>query len=76
MSGRRMAAAAGPGPVGATKAAAGTGAKHVVISSFDSPQPAYNGGGAAVVEMIARRLAAHFEVTVVTAATPPRDGGT
>jgi glycosyltransferase involved in cell wall biosynthesis len=40
----------------------------VVISSFDSPgNPHYSGGGAAVIEMIVRRLAAHFEVTVVTA---------
>jgi glycosyltransferase involved in cell wall biosynthesis len=41
----------------------------VVISSFDSPgNPHYGGGGAAVVGMIARWLAADFEVTVVTAA--------
>ena len=75
MSGRRMAmAAAGPGPVEAT---AGTGARRVVISNFDSPgNPHYNGGGATVVEMIASRLAAHFQVTVVTASTPPRHGST
>jgi len=43
--------------------------RHVVISSFDNPgHPHYNGGGAAVVEMIASRLAPHFEVTIVTAA--------
>ena len=59
MSGRQHGCVARPGPAGATKAFAGTGAKHVVISSFDSPgNPHYNGGGAAVVEMIARRLAA------------------
>ncbi len=52
----------------------GAALKHVVISSFDSPgNPHYGGGGAAVVEMIARWLAAHYEVTVVTAA---RGGGT
>ncbi len=76
---RRSAAAAKPGPVGAGKAVAGSRARHVVISSFDSPgNPHYNGGGAAVVEMIARRLARHFEVTVVTTAnrsgTVVRDG--
>ena len=48
---------------------AGTAARHVVISSFDSSDhPHYGGGGAAVVEMIARWLAPDFEVTVVTAA--------
>ena len=48
--------------------------RHVVISSFDSPgNPHYDGGGAAVVEMIARWLAPDFEVTVVTAG---RRGGT
>lgn len=76
MNGRRIAAAAGPGPVEATEAAAGTGARHVVISVFD--HPGYNGGGQAVVKMIAGRLAAHFEVTVITAArrrgTVVRDG--
>ena len=52
----------------------GSTAKHVVISSFDRPgNPHYHGGGAVVVEMIARLLAAHFDVTVVTAA---RRGGT
>ena len=54
-------------------------ARQVVISSFDNPaQPHYNGGGVAVVEMIASRLLPHFEVTVVTAArtagTVVRDG--
>jgi glycosyltransferase involved in cell wall biosynthesis len=48
--------------------------KHIVISSFDSPDnPHYHGGGAAVVDIIARLLGAHFNVTVVTAA---RRGGT
>jgi glycosyltransferase involved in cell wall biosynthesis len=42
--------------------------KHVVISSFDNRgNPHYNGGGAVVVEMLARSLAPHFRVTVVTA---------
>jgi glycosyltransferase involved in cell wall biosynthesis len=41
----------------------------IVISSFDSPgNPHYGGGGAAVVETIARWLAADYEVTVVTVA--------
>lgn len=52
----------------------GTAGKHIVISSFDSPDnPYYHGGGAAVVDTIARLLGAHFDVTVVTAA---RRGGT
>ena len=52
---------------GATRQA-GSAAKHVVISSFDNPAQAhYNGGGVAVVEMIASRLLPHFDVTVVTA---------
>ena len=57
--------AAGPGPAEAAEVAAGTAARKVVISIFDHPH--YNGGGGAVVEMLAERLAAHFEVTVVTA---------
>ena len=53
--------------------------RHVVISSFDNPEQAhYNGGGVAVVQMIAARLLPHFDVTVVTAApsagTVVRDG--
>lgn len=57
----------------------GLARKHIVISSFDSPgNPHYNGGGAAVVDTIARLLGVHFEVTVVTAAlrggTVIRDG--
>jgi glycosyltransferase involved in cell wall biosynthesis len=56
------------------EAAAGSAARHVVISSFDRPgHPHYGGGGAVVVEMIARLLAAHFQVTVVTTG---RRGGT
>ena len=55
--------------VTAAPAASATAARHVVISSFDSPDnPHYRGGGAAVIEMLAQRLAAHFEVTVVTTA--------
>jgi glycosyltransferase involved in cell wall biosynthesis len=53
-------------PVCEQDAAVETGAKHVVISIFDHPR--YNGGGQAIVELIAGRLAADFEVTVVTAA--------
>jgi glycosyltransferase involved in cell wall biosynthesis len=42
--------------------------RHVVISSFDSPgNPHYDGGGALVVERIARWLASDFDVTVLTA---------
>jgi glycosyltransferase involved in cell wall biosynthesis len=56
-----------------------TGVRRVVISSFDSSgNRHYNGGGVAVVEMIAARLAANFEVTVLTAGrlgrTEVRDG--
>jgi glycosyltransferase involved in cell wall biosynthesis len=60
----RRRAAGRPGVARAT----GSAARQVVISSFDNPaQPFYNGGGVAVVEMIAARLRPHFEVTVVTA---------
>ena len=57
----------------------GRAQRHVVVSSFDNPEQAhYNGGGVAVVEMIAARLLPHFDVTVVTAApsagTVVRDG--
>ena len=63
---RQRIAAARPGPA---EVAAGTAARQVVISIFDGPgNPYYGGGGAAVVEMIAGRLAANFDVTVVTAA--------
>jgi glycosyltransferase involved in cell wall biosynthesis len=48
--------------------AARTDVKRVVISSFDSiGNPHYNGGGAAMVDMVAGRLASQFEVTFVTA---------
>jgi glycosyltransferase involved in cell wall biosynthesis len=50
-------------------AAARTDVRRVVISSFDSlGNPHYNGGGAAMVDMVASRLADQFEVTFVTAA--------
>jgi glycosyltransferase involved in cell wall biosynthesis len=43
--------------------------RHIVISSFDSSgNPWYAGGGAAVVEKVAQRLARDYRVTVVTAA--------
>ncbi len=43
--------------------------RRIVISNFDSPgNPHYDGGGAAVMEMIAQRLAAEYEVTFLTAA--------
>lgn len=52
-------------------AAAGRGsrpAQRVVLSSFDSPgNPHYDGGGALVIETIARALARHFRVTILTA---------
>ena len=53
--------------------------KRVVISSYDSPgNPHYAGGGAVVVDAVARALAREFAVTVVTAARRPgtaqRDG--
>jgi glycosyltransferase involved in cell wall biosynthesis len=56
--------------------------QNVVISCFDSPgNPHYNGGGAVVVDMLARSLAPYFHVTVVTAGrrqkqteTQTRDG--
>ena len=42
--------------------------KRVVISSFDNEALThYNGGGAAVIEMIATRLADQFDVTILTA---------
>ena len=37
MNGQDTAAVARSGPVGVTKGFAGTSAKHVVVSSFDSP---------------------------------------
>jgi glycosyltransferase involved in cell wall biosynthesis len=53
--------------------------KRVVISNYDSPlNPHYAGGGAVVVDTVARGLAREFEVTVVTGARRPgtvqRDG--
>jgi glycosyltransferase involved in cell wall biosynthesis len=46
----------------------GRPAQRVVLSSFDSPgNPHYNGGGAVVIETIARALARHFRVTILTA---------
>lgn len=57
----------------------GPAVRRIVISSFDSPgNPHYSGGGAVVVDMLARSLAPHFQVTVVTAgpsrAAQIRDG--
>jgi glycosyltransferase involved in cell wall biosynthesis len=44
-----------------------TALKRVVISSFDNPtHPHYNGGGVTMIEMMADRLSADFEVTIVT----------
>jgi glycosyltransferase involved in cell wall biosynthesis len=41
--------------------------RRVVISTFDNPvHPHYNGGGVAVIEMMAERLASRFEVTILT----------
>ncbi|MEU6684722.1 glycosyltransferase [Streptomyces sp. NPDC046832] len=53
--------------------------KHVVISTFDDLRnPHYHGGGALLVEKVARRLAEEHRVTVVTVAarggTEIRDG--
>lgn len=52
----------------------GPAGKHVVISSFDSPgNPHYNGGGAVVVDMLARSLARDFRVTIVTVGRQRRE---
>jgi glycosyltransferase involved in cell wall biosynthesis len=52
--------------------APGRSRKRVVISSYDSPlNRHYAGGGAVVVDRVARGLAREFEVTVVTAARRP-----
>jgi glycosyltransferase involved in cell wall biosynthesis/O-antigen/teichoic acid export membrane protein len=60
---------AGLRPQISTTRARPPGVGRIVISSFDSPgNPHYGGGGAAVVETIARWLAADYEVTVVTVA--------
>lgn len=53
--------------------------RRLVISSYDSPgNPHYAGGGAVVVERVARALAREFDVTVVTGGHRPdkvrRDG--
>ena len=76
MNGQRMAEAAEPGPVGATKAAAGTDDQAVVISSFDSPGTRSTTAGArAVVEMIARSARCALSGHGRHRWTPPRDGG-
>jgi glycosyltransferase involved in cell wall biosynthesis len=59
--------------------ATGRSRKRVVVSSYDSPvNRHYAGGGAVVVDRVARGLAREFEVTVVTGARRPgtaqRDG--
>ncbi|MFI9115930.1 glycosyltransferase family 4 protein [Streptomyces venezuelae] len=47
--------------------------RHVVVSIYDDAKnPAYRGGGALVVDKVARRLAEEYRVTVVTAG---RGGG-
>ncbi|MFF7133785.1 glycosyltransferase family 4 protein [Streptomyces sp. NPDC008196] len=44
-----------------------TGRKHVVISTFDDARnPHYHGGGAVLVDKVARRLPEEYRVTVVT----------
>ncbi|MEU0243344.1 glycosyltransferase [Streptomyces sp. NPDC006235] len=59
----RWQAPAGPPPVRAD------GGKHVVISTFDDlHNPDYHGGGALLVDKVARRLAEDHRVTVVTVA--------
>jgi len=63
----RHVADAEPRPAEPTEMAAKDGTKHVIISTFDSPaNPHYNGGGVAVIEMMARQLAQYFDVTVIT----------
>ncbi|GAA1505140.1 hypothetical protein GCM10009730_05400 [Streptomyces albidochromogenes] len=57
----------------------GDGRTHVVISTFDDTRsPHYHGGGALLVDKVARRLADEHRVTVVTVAghggTETRDG--
>ncbi|MFJ3583224.1 glycosyltransferase family 4 protein [Streptomyces sp. NPDC090127] len=64
---RRLPDSANAGPLPTTR-------RRVVISIFDDAgDPDYRGGGALVVEKVARRLAEDFDVTVVTAGT---HGGT
>jgi glycosyltransferase involved in cell wall biosynthesis len=66
MKRRRMSV---PGSAGVPAGEVDTGARQVVISSFDSPDNShYGGGGGAMLDMIAHRLAAYFDVTVVIAA--------
>ncbi|AVV45724.1 glycosyltransferase [Streptomyces sp. ID05-04B] len=53
--------------------------KHVVISTFDDIRnPHYHGGGALLVDKVARRLAGEYRVTVITVAgrggSETRDG--
>ncbi|MEZ0095308.1 glycosyltransferase involved in cell wall biosynthesis/O-antigen/teichoic acid export membrane protein [Streptacidiphilus sp. EB129] len=56
------------------QASEGATRKRVVISGYDSSQnPNYRGGGAVVIDRIARRLSQEYAVTVVTAG---RRGGT
>ncbi|MEU8519947.1 glycosyltransferase [Streptomyces sp. NBC_01216] len=62
---------AGRHPARASGLPSGTGTerrKRVVVSVYDDAgNSAYRGGGALVVEKVARRLAEHYQVTVVTA---------
>jgi glycosyltransferase involved in cell wall biosynthesis len=65
--------------ISATVRAPGRSRKRVVISSYDSPvNRHYAGGGATVVDRVARGLAREFEVMIVTGAHRPgtaqRDG--
>ena len=53
---------------GTEAAVAVTSRKKVVISSFDNQELSYyNGGGVAIIDMIATQLATQFDVTIVTA---------
>ena len=53
----------------------GSAGKHIVISSFDSPgNPHYHGGGAAVVDTIARLLGGALRGHGGHCGTPRRDG--
>jgi glycosyltransferase involved in cell wall biosynthesis len=55
--------------------APGHSRKQVVISNYDSPvNQHYAGGGAVMVDRVARGLAREFEVTVVTGARRPGTG--
>jgi glycosyltransferase involved in cell wall biosynthesis len=55
-----------PGPVLEPEAGADVTRPHVVISVYDHPY--YRGGGQRIAETIARRLAPHYEITVVSTA--------